>query len=117
MSKKVLLDTNFLVECVRFRIDLFSEIDRLLPSFKLFILDRSLEELNYIKIKDRNLIDLFIKKFEIVKTKDFSSEYSVDDILTELSKDYIVATQDKELKKRLKGNKIIIRQKRYLELK
>ena len=39
----------------------------------------------------------------------------VDKILTELSKEYIIATQDKELKKEIK-NKIILRQKKYLVL-
>ena len=53
------------------------------------------------------------KKLRILKTK----QGKVDDILVGLSgKDTIIATQDKELKKRIKGKKIVLRQKKYLVL-
>jgi len=116
MAKKVIIDTNFLVECIRFKIDLFSEIDRLLIYHELFILDRALEELSRIKIKERALLKKFLEKFKIIDTSSYSN-LGVDDIITKLSEDYVIATQDKELKRRLKGQKIIIRQKKYLELK
>src|SRR3989344_2084995 len=115
MAKKVIIDTNFLVECIRFKIDLFSEIDRLLIYHELFILDRALEELSRIKIKERALLKKFLEKFKIIDTSSYSN-LGVDDIITKLSEDYVIATQDKELKRRLKGQKIIIRQKKYLEL-
>ena len=117
MVKKVLIDTNFLVECLKNKIDLFSEIDRLIFSYELFILDRTFKELEYIKIEYKALLKRFLEKFSVIKTSEFPEDYTVDDILTKLSSEYIICTQDRELKRRLNGQKIIIRQKKYLGLK
>lgn len=113
--KTIILDTNFLVYCVKYRIDFFSEIERICDfQFKLCVLDKSIEELERLKPKELNLIKKFIETLEILKSK----EYLVDDELTRLSEENcIVATQDKELKDRLKNQIIVIRKKKYLELK
>ncbi len=112
--RTIILDTNFLIYCSRFNIDLFSEIARICNfSYKLAVLDRIVEELEKLKPKELNLIKKYLEKIEIIKSK----ENYVDKELIFLSKDCIIATQDKELKKQLKGACIIIRQKKYLELK
>lgn len=113
--KTIILDTNFLIYCTKFRIDLFSEIGRICNSqHKLAVLDKILEELEKVKPKELKLIKKFIEKLEIIKSK----ESKVDKELIRLSAEgYIIATQDLELKKQLAGSMIIIRNKRYLELK
>lgn len=113
--KIIILDTNFLVYCAKFKIDLFSEIDRICSfQYKLAVLDKTIEELEKIKPKELKLIKKFIEKFTVLKSK----ENYVDKELIRLSKEgFIIATQDLELKKQLNPPMIIIRQKKYLELK
>ena len=120
--KKILLDTNFLLIPAKFKVDIFSEIDRLCNfGYKLFIVDKTIGELNNIVDKQKGkekaaaklaLLLIKNKKVEIIKTE----EGKVDDIILGLN-GYIVATQDKELKRRLKKKDletITLRQKRYL---
>ena len=113
--KTIILDTNFLIYCVKYKIDFFSEIERISDfHYKLCVLDKSIEELGRVKPKGLNLIMQFITKLEILKSK----EELVDDELTRLSEENcIVATQDKGLKDRLKNQVIVIRKKKFLELK
>ena len=47
--EKILLDTNFLLIPSQFKVDIFSEIKRICNfSYKLYVLDKSVGELNYI---------------------------------------------------------------------
>lgn len=113
--KTIILDTNFLVYCAKYKIDLFSEMTRICNfQYKLVVLNKTIEELEKIKPKELNLIKKFIEKFSILKSK----ENYVDKELIRLSKeDFIIATQDSELKKQLKHPIIIIRQKKYFMIK
>jgi rRNA-processing protein FCF1 len=118
--KKILLDTNFLLTVGEFKIDIFSELNRVCGfNYELFTLDKVADEIkNIIKKqkgktkKNAEFALKLLKKIRKIKTK----EGFTDDIIAELSKDYIVATQDNNLKKRLKGKKLIIRQKNYIIL-
>ncbi len=113
--KRIILDTNFVLDCAKFRIDMFSELKRICDfPYKVFVLEGSVHELEGIAARDRtaNLALALLKNVEVLKTKG-----EVDDILAGLAdKDTIVATQDKELKRRIKTGLIIIRQKKYLVL-
>ena len=115
MEKQIILDTNFLIYCAKYKIDFFSEIDRICYfQYKLTILDKTIKELEKVKPKELKLIKIFISKIEIIE----SSGNKVDDALAEYSKKgFIIATQDKELKDKLKSEVIVIRKKKYLELK
>ncbi|MBW2966170.1 hypothetical protein KY342_03635 [Candidatus Woesearchaeota archaeon] len=123
--KKILLDTNFLLIPSQFNIDIFSEIDRImLANYKLYVLDKSIDELKKIitdkkqKLKNKKAAKLALqliktKKPNIIKTK---QDKPVDDIIADL-KGYIIATQDINLKKRLKFKKtkiITLRAKKKL---
>ncbi len=111
--RKIILDTNFLIYCVKFKIDFFTEIERTCSfSYKLAVLDKTLDELEKVKPKELNLVKALIKDLEIINTK----ETKVDIALINLSKENIIATQDKELKKQLKGPVLVIRQEKYLQL-
>ncbi len=118
--KTIVLDTNFLIEIIKFRIDLFSELERICDfNYNVKVLDKTIEELVKIKQKESKIALKFIKekKIEIIKTK---SEKGVDDLLVEIAnEDFLIATQDKLLKKRLEEKDIkmlIIRQKNYLAI-
>ena len=112
--KTIILDTNFLIYCVKYKIDFFSEIDRICNfNYKLSVLSSTIDELEKLKPSNLNLIKKFVEKLEII-----NSNIYTDKKLIELSnKDMVIATQDNELKKRINGSVIIIRQKKYLELK
>ena len=123
---KIILDTNFLMAIAQFRIDIFSEIDRIADfRYDIFILDKTIDELNNIiktqKGKDKMAASLALqlinaKSIKQIKTK----EGKTDDLIVEnASKDTVIATQDKELKRRVKlksAGIICIRQKKYLEI-
>lgn len=126
--EKILLDTNFLLIPYQFRVDIFTQIDRISTfQYKIFILDKTLEELKNIvekqkgKNKDAAKIALkliAIENIGIIKTK---GNEKTDDIILELSskKDFIVATQDKDLKRRLIHHNvkvIVLRQKKILAM-
>ena len=116
---KILLDTNFLVTSIKFRIDFFSEIERICDfRYNLVIIDKTIGELKKINNIESKIALKLIKnkKVNIVKTK----EGKVDDLILNIAdKDYIIATQDKELRRRLRDKNIrllTIRQKKYLSL-
>ena len=113
----IILDTNFLVYLLEFKIDLFSELDRVTTSgYEIKILDKTVDELEKLSSKNiyAKIALSMLNKFEIIKTD--SGKY-VDDILVDLDgPGVVVGTQDKELKDRLKGQKLIIRQKKYLAI-
>jgi len=104
---RLILDTNFIIYLLKYKIELPKE-------YKIYILDKSIKELEKLKA---NLALKFIKvkNISLIKTK---SSRNVDDLLLTF-KDDIIATQDKELKKSLKQKHIkimIIRQKKYLKV-
>ncbi len=123
--KKIILDTNFLLIPSQFKIDIFSEIERICSfKYNLFIIDKTIDELkNIIKLqkgknKEAAKIALLLienKKIKKIKT---SENLDVDGLLLK-QKDVITATQDIGLKRKLRQNNIQIislRQKKYLVL-
>ena len=124
--KKIIIDTNFLLIPLQFRVDIFSEFNRICNfNYKLCIFEQSINELrNIISKSSRSnkkaaqfaLKLIILKNIGIIK----SENKDVDSLILEnLDKDTIIATQDIMLKKELlqKGASIIIlRQKKYLML-
>ena len=141
--KKIIIDTNFLMIPYKFKVDIFSEFERICNfNYKLFIFEQSINELKNI-IKKNSGKDKTSAKFalKLIKLKNIStikseqwhaservnevnsltrSQVTVDSlILNNLTKDTIIATQDRDLKKELlkKGSSVVImRQKKYLVL-
>ncbi|MFC1801603.1 PIN domain-containing protein [Nanoarchaeota archaeon] len=122
--KKIILDTNFLLIPAQFRVDIFTEIQRVADfKYQLCILDKTLIELKKIHQEQRGkykaavklALDLIKKKKpKVIKT---TSEKYVDDLLVEQSKKgAVIATQDIGLKRRLKKPIITLRQKKRLVL-
>jgi len=103
-----------------FKIDIFTELEKTCDfNYELFTIEKVIDEIKNIiktqKGKNRKNAEFalkLLKKVKILKT----TGNITDDILVKLSKDNIIATQDIILKKRLKGKKLMIRQKKYIIL-
>lgn len=121
--KTVLLDTNFLVECAKNKIDIQSELTRILDfSFEIAILDRTMEELEEIIAKGKKegqaaklaKTILMTKRVTIIPT----TCGHTDKLLLEMAdENHMIATMDKTLKQQLKKKKqdvVIMRGKNKL---
>lgn len=101
MVRKIMLDTNFLVAPFQLSIDLFEEIDRVYPVNEVYTIEdavqeaRSIEDGRYGKLVEK-LIET--QDIEVLETE---GEGEVDDLLVDISDEFVVATNDKELKERL----------------
>jgi rRNA-processing protein FCF1 len=113
---EIILDTNFIIDIYKFKIDLKQELSNLdIEPYNIFVLDKTIEELTKLSLKNTNArVALhFVKNFDVIETR----EGYVDDILAEFNnKNIIIATNDQELKKRLKCKKLIIKSKGHLML-
>ena len=110
--QKIILDTSFLLTALEFKIDIFSELNRIIDfEYEIYILDKTLDELKGKKLGKIAEGVIKQKNIKIIKT----NEGKVDDLL--LEQEGIIATQDIELKRLLKKKEkrvITIRQKRFL---
>lgn len=122
---RVLLDTNFLLLPGQFKVDIFTELERIMQEpFEIAVLESSIEELENLtkkgKSEDRRAakLGLDLLKHKALKILPSSKQRCVDDLLVEMAGPaLIVATQDAELRKRLKrkGAGVIgLRQKNHL---
>ncbi len=126
--KTIILDTNFLMMPASLGVDIFSEIDRICDfSYELCVVDKTLSELENIreeqpgKHKMAAKLGLRLIKAKALKIITTPQDKSVDQLIINMvnSRDYIVATNDGGLKRRLKAKKIpliLLRQKKYLSL-
>ena len=124
--KRIIIDTNFLLIPLKFRVDIFSEFSRICNfNYKLFVFEESINELKNIIEKqsgrDKKAAQFVLKLIKLKNIEIIKSEpKDVDSlILDSVNKDTIIATQDMLLKKELvkKGSSVVIlRQKKYLQL-
>ena len=125
---KLLLDTNFMIDCVRFKIDFFKEIQKL-EDFEgqvdvyvpLFCLDEVKKIVQTKKTGDAKLALDLLKDSKIKVVDATKTSSSVDSCLLNYAKSnqYAVATNDRVLAKKLKKNKIRvvkIRQRKFFEV-
>lgn len=123
--KRIILDTNFLLIPIEFKVDIFSEIERICNfKYELSIIDRTINELDAIieykkgKAKDAARIALQLIKRKRIKKIITKEHKDVDSIIVDVAaKDDIVATQDRVLKQKLKEKGITVmtlRQKKYI---
>lgn len=125
---RIILDTNFLMIPYYFKVDIFSEIERICHfKYELYIIGKTMEELQSIvekqsgKEKDAAKFAInMVKQKSLKRMAETHNSGAVDDIILSLDKSgLIVATQDKDLKKRLRQQGvpvIILRQKKYLQI-
>ena len=110
--KQVLLDTNFIISCVRQKIDFFEEIP--LMGLEILIprqvfneikkLSKSREGANIREEADLALKLLNRNKFTLMKLKYNYVDKGIEKMADE-NKDLIIATLDKELKEKIQNRK------------
>ncbi len=124
--KKILVDSNFLIDCLKFKVDFLENIEKLIEEpFEILILEnvlRELEKMSKKKTKESKYARLALK---IVKEKNFrilksSFEDTDEAIVSASDKNTIVATNDLKLRKTLKAfgiKNIYLRAKKYLDIR
>lgn len=131
---RIILDTNFLLIPGQFKVQIFEELqDAFILPYRLQIIDKTLDELEKLvktaKLPDKTAAKIALGligcyKVDILPTKRLKSD-NVDDLIIETlshkgpTEKIYVATQDKELKKRVlenNGKIITLRQKKYLKI-
>ncbi|HLD02508.1 MAG TPA: hypothetical protein VJC07_02300 [Candidatus Nanoarchaeia archaeon] len=109
--KRIIIDTDFLLDCAKWKIDLFSGFEKACDfHYELCILDKTLEELE--GKEGSKLAKTYATRLKVIET---SMDKPVDELILEMGP-CIVATQDKELKEKLKKahfSLMTIRQKKY----
>jgi len=121
--KKIVFDSNFLIDLARFRIDI-EEIKNLVGLCEFYTVDLVVNELKRIAGKkakaSRNarvaLKLMELNDFKIIKSKGKNAD---DAILKLAGKDTVVATNDIELRKSLKkirAKTIYLRAKKHLAI-
>ena len=122
-SKEVVIDTNFFMVPFQFNVDIITELENLLPSYKLttpsFVINelKGLKRNNKGKVRLNANLALKLVNSSKVEIKDIPllENEAVDDGLLRVSE--VLATNDIILKNRAKMNGITIvylRQKKYI---
>ena len=121
--KEVVIDTNFFMVPFQFNVDIITELEKILPSYKLttpsFVINelKGLKRNNKGKIRLNANLALKLANSSKIEIKDISllENETVDDALLRVSE--VLATNDIELKNRAKDKGITVaylRQKRYI---
>ena len=113
-SKEVVIDTNFFMVPFQFNVDIITELEKLLPSYKLttpsFVINelKGLKRNNKGKIRLNANLALKLANSSKVEIKDISllENETVDDALLRVSE--VLATNDIELKNRAKEKGITV---------
>jgi rRNA-processing protein FCF1 len=121
--KKVILDTNFILTCIRNKIDFFEEIkfkgmQILIPKQVIIEIKRINNSKKKLHFREEASIALKILKKSSFKKIDLKNKYVDGGIIkfTEKDKTVIIATLDKKLQKKFQNSKLIIRNKKKLEI-
>jgi rRNA-processing protein FCF1 len=121
--RKLFFDTNFLIDLARFKIGLEEILDFLEEPVEFFVLSSSIEELKKIarnKGKSGNMAKLALKIIKLKKIQILEEKESPDKAFLSIAdKNTIIATNDSNLRKKLKSlgiKTIYLRAKKYLEV-
>ncbi|MEM2501058.1 MAG: 30S processome protein Utp24 [Candidatus Bathyarchaeia archaeon] len=125
--RKVIFDTNFLLLPIQFKIDVFSEIEGLIGRFEPIVLSITVEELRRLldrgseKVRRQVLSAMsLVERCKIMQANIRPGE-NYDDVLLRVAKEEncIVATNDRELRRKLRENNIttiFLREKARLQI-
>ena len=98
--KDILLDTNFLTAPFQMNVSIFEDFEEMYPECDFYTLDEVMEEAKSIESgKYGGLVEKLVE--EEVKILETEGNGFVDDLLVDLSDQFLVATNDKELKQRI----------------
>jgi len=124
MTLKILLDTNFILNILRYKVD-FSVFQDLEEKAELFVSSGILREIRSIankRTKEGRLAMVALKLIEngqIKVVQSFKKEVDEDLIYLAKKEGFIVATNDKDLKEKLKKENvrvICLRNKKKIEV-
>ena len=121
--KQVILDTNFILTCVKQKIDFFREIPErgweiLIPIQVIEEIKRVANSTKKMKFRDDAKLAQVILEKNSFQEIDIKGKYADKGIIkyAEQHPQLIVATLDKEIKNKLNNSKLVIRGKKKLEL-
>lgn len=111
---EIIIDTNFILTCVKQRIDLFSQLEELFPFCAIIIPVRVIEELQGLKagrglkVKERESANLALQILNINKNKIkfVKLERNVDESIINYAlkhENVVIASLDKAIRNRVKG--------------
>ncbi len=120
---KVVLDTNFILECVKNRVDFFEELLMkghrvLVPRQVILEIERLMKSSKAIRFRENASLALKLIDSEDFDLIDISGRY-VDIGLRNYCishPEVVLATMDKDLKKSVPNRKMVVRNKKKLEL-
>jgi len=121
--KKAIIDTSFILSCVREKVDFFTRLEDM--GYKIVISENVIKELERIvlsrkplKLKNEASIALKVISSEKYESLGIKGKYVDSSIVNYLKKDreYALATVDKELKKRVNNPIIVLRNRKKLEI-
>ena len=110
--KTVLLDTNFIITYIKQKIDFFEEL--YLEGYQIIIPDSDIKEID--KLNQSSALTL-LKKNNFKKINPLGK--NVDNSIIKYARenpDVVIATLDKEIQKKIKNKKMIIRNRKKLEI-
>jgi len=119
---KVLLDSNFLMTCIKQKIDFIENLE--LIGLKILIPKQVINELKILKVRDTKkanndagtALKLISKEsFEEIDLHDAKTDRAIIKFAQKNPK-IIIATLDKEIQKKISNKKLIIRGKKKLEI-
>jgi rRNA-processing protein FCF1 len=110
--KQVLIDTNFIITCIKQKIDFFEEI--YLMGIQIIIPEQVINELE--KLKQEQALRLLEKsKFKEISLKGKIVDNSIINYAKE-NPSIIVATLDRGIQNKIRNKRMIIRSKKKLEI-
>ncbi len=120
--KKTILDTSFILTCVKQKIDFFEEL--IFNGFQILIPEQVIDEIKGIakseKINERKNAEFALKLIKDSPYKKISLDFkNVDKGIVKFAdenSDIVVGTLDGEIKKKTKNQKLVIRGKRKIEV-
>ncbi len=99
--RDILLDTNFLVAPFQINISIFQEMDEKYPGNQVYTVDLVMDEAKSIENgKYGGLVEKLVEA-EDIEVLETEGNGFVDDLLVDLSDEFLIATNDKELKNRI----------------
>jgi hypothetical protein len=123
---KVLLDTNFILTCVKQKIDFFEYLE--MHGIQILIPEQVIDEIKKMIVSKKKMHFKDDAKLSIIVLKKYNTKFkkidlnwkNVDNAIMNYAKenpDIIIATLDKEIKTKLKNKKLIIQGKNRLEIR
>lgn len=121
--KKVLLDTSFILSCVREKVDFFERLENM--GYGIVVSNNVIKEIKRLadfgktlKLREIATLALKVLASEEYESLEIKGRYVDAAIVNYLKTDreYALATVDKELKKKVNNPRIVLRARKRLEV-